>query len=71
MPNIKEQQLKAGTLLRVKEHCRRNWNIYLHGQYAVLATPSNPKAARWEVLFPSGHRCLFMPANWEVVSNVR
>ena len=70
MPNIKDQ-LKAGTLLRIKQHCRRSWDVYMHGQYAVLATPLNSKTARLEVLFPSGHRCLFMPANWEVISDVK
>jgi hypothetical protein len=63
--------LKPGTLLYIKDHCRRNWNIYMNGPYAVLARPVARHRHSWDALFPSGHRCIFVPMNWEIVSNVR
>ena len=69
MPNIKEQQLKAGTLLRIKEHCRKNVTIRQNGEYGIaVKTVNKGKYITHDVLFPNGTRCIYMPLNWEVVS---
>lgn len=71
--DTEHKDLKPGTLLRVVEHCRKNKAVKQHGEYAVLA----PKQVRcgqsflWDAVFPSGHRVLFVAANWEVVSHAR
>ncbi len=62
--------LKIGTLLRVREHCRKNITIRNNGEFAVLA-PSDGKYIQYDAVFPSGQRVIFMPMNWEVASNVR
>ena len=62
--------LKIGTLLRIKEHCRNNITIRHNGEYGVLARNNNGrKYITHDVLFPNGTRCIFMPDNWEVVSH--
>ena len=61
--------LKVGTLLRVKEHCRKNITIRHNGEYGVLAPSTLRKYRTHDVLFPNGTRCIFMPDNWEVVSH--
>ena len=40
MPNI---NLKIGTLLRIKEHCRKNITIRHNGEYGILARNDNGK----------------------------
>jgi hypothetical protein len=60
--------LKIGTLLRVREHCRKNITIRNNGEYGILATCANGKYITHDVLFPNGTRCIYMPLNWEVVS---
>ena len=62
--------LKLGTLLRIKEHCRNNITIRHNGEYGVLAQNDKGKYITHDVLFPNGTRCIFMPDNWEVVSDV-
>ncbi len=62
--------LKIGTLLRVREHCRKNITIRNNGEFAVLA-PSDGKYIQYDAVFPSGQRVIFMPMNWEIASNVR
>ena len=62
--------LKIGTLLRIKQHCRNNITITNNGEFAVLA-PSDGKYIQYDAVFPSGQRVIFMPMNWEVASNVR
>ena len=62
--------LKVGTLLRVKEHCRNNISILQNGEYAILA-PSQAKYFSHDVVFPSGERTIFVAKNWEVVSRAR
>ena len=60
--------LKIGTLLRVREHCRKNITIRNNGEYGILATCDSGKYITHDVLFPNGTRCIYMPDNWEVVS---
>ena len=62
--------LKIGTLLRIKEHCRNNITVRHNGEYGILARNDNGKYITHDVLFPNGTRCIFMPDNWEVVSDV-
>ena len=62
--------LKIGTLLRIKKHCRENITIRHNGEYGILARNDNGKYITHDVLFPNGTRCIFMPDNWEVVSDV-
>ena len=64
--------LKVGTLLRVREHCRKNVTIRHNGEYGILVTTVNKgKYITHDVLFPNGTRCIYMPLNWEVVSYAR
>jgi len=65
--------LKPGTLLRVVEHCRKNASILESGEYAIIAHKQvkTGKSIVWDVLYPDGRRSIFMPMNWEVVSDVR
>ena len=67
MPNT---DLKIGTLLRIKEYCRKNATIRQNGEYAILA-PSQAKYFSHDVVFPSGERTIFVAKNWEVVSRAR
>ena len=62
--------LKFGTLLRVKEHCRKNVTIRQSGEYGVLTKSIHGRHITHDVVFPNGNRCIFMPDNWEVVSDV-
>ena len=62
--------LKIGTLLRIKKYCRKNVTIRQNGEYGVLAKSINGKHIKYDVIFPNGNRCIFMPNNWEVVSDV-
>ena len=65
-------KLKLGTLLRIKEHCRKNVTIRQNGEYGVLALSANKgKYITHDVLFPNGTRCIFMPDNWEVASHAK
>jgi len=67
------EHLKPGTLLRVKEHCRNSPMVQENGIFAVIA-PKQIKASTnmlWDVVFPSGQRCIYLPMNWEVVSDAR
>ena len=64
--------LKIGTLLRVKKHCRNNITVRHNGEYGILALSVNKgKYITHDVLFPNGTRCIYMPLNWEVVSYAR
>jgi len=67
---MQSTDLKIGTLLRIKEHCRENVTIRQNGEWGILATSINGKYITHDVLFPNGTRCIFMPDNWEVMSNV-
>ena len=58
----------TGSLLRVKKHCRKNVTIRQNGEYGILAPSINGKHIKHDVLFPNGSRCIFIAANWEVVS---
>jgi len=60
-----------GSLLRIKEYCRKNATIKDHGEYAVLAPAQAGNYIKYDAVFPSGHRIIFMPRNWEVVSYAR
>jgi hypothetical protein len=69
--NTEHENLKPGTLLRVKEHCRNNIAIQENGIFAIIA-PKEVKASTnmlWDVVFPSGLRMIYLPMNWEVVSH--
>ena len=66
MPNT---DLKIGTLLRIKEYCRKNVTIRQNGEWGILVPSINGKYITHDVLFPNGTRCIFMPDNWEVVSH--
>ena len=61
--------LKIGTLLRIKEYCRKNVTIRQNGEWGILVPSINGKYITHDVLFPNGTRCIFMPDNWEVVSH--
>ena len=61
--------LKIGTLLRIKEYCRKNVTIRQNGEYGILVPSINGKHIKHDVLLPNGSRCIFMPINWEVVSH--
>ena len=63
--------LKIGTLLRVKEHCRKNVTIRHNGEWGILVESINGKYITHAVLFPNGTRCIYMPDNWEVMSHAR
>jgi len=63
--------LRHGSLLRVKKHCRNNVAIRKNGEYGILAPSVLRKYITHDVVFPNGARCVFVPMNWEVVSNVR
>ena len=65
---MKNVDLKIGTLLRVKEHCRKNVTIRLNGEWGILVEVNKGKYITHDVLFPNGTRCIYMPLNWEVVS---
>jgi len=65
------ENLKIGTLLRCKKHCRNNITIRNNGEYAILAPAQSGKYITHDVVFPTGERVIFMPINWEVASNVR
>tara|TARA_Y100000592_G_scaffold100323_1_gene179864 strand:- start:1504 stop:1761 length:258 start_codon:yes stop_codon:yes gene_type:complete len=60
--------LKVGTLLRVKQQCRNNITIRQNGEFAILALGTG-KYITHDVVFPNGTRCIYMPINWEVVSD--
>ena len=66
MPNT---DLKIGTLLRVKEHCRKSLTARTNGEYGILVN-GNGKHLSHDVLFPNGQRVIFVEANWEVISDV-
>ena len=66
MPNT---DLKIGTLLRIKEYCRKNVTIRQNREWGILVRSINGKYITHDVLFPNGTRCIFMPDNWEVVSH--
>ena len=66
MPNT---DLKIGTLLRVKEHCRKSRSARDNGEYGILVNGYG-KYLSHDVLFPNGQRVIFVEANWEVVSDV-
>ena len=66
---MQSTDLKIGTLLRVKEHCRKNVTIRQNGEGGILVESINGKYITHDVLFPNGTRCIFMPDNWEVVSH--
>lgn len=63
-------RLKPGTLLRIKKQCRENSTVKECGEYAILANKQvvTGKNILWDVLFPNGRRCIYMPMNWEVLS---
>ena len=61
--------LKIGTLLRVKEHCRNNITVRHNGEYGILARNDKGNYITHDVIFPTGERVIFMPINWEVVSH--
>ena len=61
--------LKPGTLLRIKKHCRNNVTIRENGIFGVLINRReniHSHISQW-VVFPNGSRCIYMPINWEVV----
>jgi len=62
--------IKAGTLLRVVEHCRKNDSILESGEYAIIAPKESARGTflQWDALFPNGRRIIYMPMNWEVIS---
>ena len=62
--------LNIGTLLRIKKYCRKNVTIIQNGEYGILVPSINGKHIKHDVLFPNGSRCIFMPDNWEVISDV-
>ena len=68
---MQSTDLKIGTLLRVKEHCRKNVTIRQNGEWGILVRSINGKYITHDVLFPNGTRCIYMPLNWEVVSYAR
>ena len=68
MPNT---DLKIGTLLRIKEYCRKNVTIRQNGEWGILVESINGKYITHDVLFPNGTRCIYMPDNWEVMSHAR
>ena len=68
--NQNPDNVTVGTLLRIKEHCRKNVTVRNIGEYAVIV-PSDGKYIEFDALFPSGQRVIYMPINWDVVSYVR
>ena len=68
MPNT---DLKIGTLLRIKEYCRKNVTIRQNGEWGILVESINGKYITHDVLFPNGTRCIYMPDNWEVMSHAK
>jgi len=62
--------LKIGTLLRLKEQCRKSLSARANGEYGILVN-GNGKYLSHDVLFPNGQRVIFVKANWEVISNAR
>lgn len=65
------ENISIGSLLRVKKHCRNNITIRNNGEYGILAPSILRKYITYDVLFPNGNRCIYMPINWEVVSHAR
>ena len=64
------EDIRVGSLLRVKKWCRENVTIRHNGEYGILVKNSKGKYITHDVLFPNGTRCIFIPLNWEVVSDV-
>jgi|TARA_R100000900_G_scaffold42518_1_gene34707 hypothetical protein len=64
------EDIRVGSLLRVKKWCRENVTIRHNGEYGILVENSKGKYITHDVLFPNGTRCIFIPLNWEVVSDV-
>ena len=64
------EDIPVGSLLRVKRWCRENITIRHNGEYGILVKNSKGKYITHDVLFPNGTRCIFIPLNWEVVSDV-
>ena len=67
------ENLKPGTLLRVKKHCRQNKLVQENGIFAIIAPKAGTTSTSmlWDLISPSGQRCIFVPMNWEVVSDVK
>ena len=66
---MQSTDLKIGALLRIKEYCRKNVTIRQNGEWGILVESINGKYITHDVLFPNGTRCIYMPDNWEVVSD--
>ncbi len=64
------EDIPVGSLLRIKKWCRNNITIRNNGEFAILIERDGGKYISHDVLFPNGTKCIFIPMNWDVVSDV-
>ena len=64
------EDIPVGSLLRIKKWCRNNITIRNNGEVAILIERDGGKYISRDVLFPNGTKCIFIPMNWDVVSDV-
>ena len=63
------EDLKPSTLLRVVQHCRNHASVKRNGEYGIIVPKKSGRGFSWDVMFPNGERVMFVPQNWELVSN--